>query len=146
MLLQGGKPEVSVFWQDEDTGEECRCRPDYWNDGYNIIVDLKTTQDASPTGFAKSIANYRYHVQAAFYMQGVYAATGKYPERFVFIAIEKEAPFAVGVYEIDADALALGRELYQRDLRTLQQAKQSQQWHAYPKPQILSLPKWAFYQ
>lgn len=144
-LLQNGRAEVSIFWQDEETGEACRCRPDYWNQ-HNIIVDLKTTQDASPQGFAKSIANYRYHVQAAFYMQGVYAVTGKYPKGFVFIAIEKEPPYAVGVYALDENALALGRELFQRDLRTLHEAKQSQQWQAYnPKIETLSLPAWAFY-
>lgn len=143
-LLQNGRPEVSVFWHDDETGEECRCRPDYWN-MHNIIVDLKTTQDSSPHGFAKSIANYRYHVQAAFYMHGVYSATGQYPKGFVFVAIEKEPPYAVGVYTLDDNAIALGRELYQRDLRTLHEAKKSQQWQAYnPKIETLSLPAWAF--
>lgn len=36
----------------------------------DIIVDLKTTEDASPEGFAKSMANYRYDVQHAYYMDG----------------------------------------------------------------------------
>lgn len=36
----------------------------------DIIGDLKTTEDASPEGFAKSIANWRYDVQHAFYMDG----------------------------------------------------------------------------
>lgn len=36
----------------------------------DIIGDLKTTEDASPEGFAKSIANWRYDVQHAYYMDG----------------------------------------------------------------------------
>lgn len=143
-LLTGGQPEVSVFWQDVETGESCRCRPDYIHP-HGIIVDLKTTINASPSGFAKSVANYRYHVQAAFYMEGIYQATGHYPKGFVFIALEKEPPYAVGVYTLDDNAIALGRELYQRDLRTLHEAKRSQQWQAYsPMIEVLSLPKWAF--
>ena len=145
-LLKVGESEVSIFWQDENTSELCRCRPDFLNEQYNVIVDLKTTQDASPKGFAKSMANYRYHVQAAFYMQGVYQATGIYPERFIFVAIEKEPPYAVGVYDLNNAAIELGRELYQRDLLTFHQAKQSHQWQAYNQGiETLSLPAWAFY-
>ena len=36
----------------------------------DIIGDLKTTEDASPEGFAKSIANWRYDVQHAYYIDG----------------------------------------------------------------------------
>ena len=36
----------------------------------DIIGDLKTTEDASPEGFAKSIANFRYDVQHAYYIDG----------------------------------------------------------------------------
>lgn len=36
----------------------------------DIIGDLKTTEDASPEGFAKSIANWRYDVQNAYYIDG----------------------------------------------------------------------------
>lgn len=36
----------------------------------DIIGDLKTTEDASPEGFSKSIANWRYDVQHAYYMDG----------------------------------------------------------------------------
>ena len=144
-LLTGGQAETSYFWTDEDTGADCRCRPDYIHPS-GIIVDLKSTLDASPAAFAKSCANYRYHVQAAFYSNGIYQVTGRYPKGFVFIAVEKTAPYAVGVYELDEAALALGQELFQRDLRTYQEAKQSQQWQAYsPIIETLSLPAWAFH-
>ena len=64
------------------------------------IIDLKTTSDASPAGFAKSVANFRYHWQAAWYQQFVDLP-------FVFIAVEKEPPYAVGIYTLDADAIAI---------------------------------------
>ena len=32
-----------------------------------MVIDVKTTSDASPEGFGKSSWNLGYHVQAAFY-------------------------------------------------------------------------------
>lgn len=84
-------PKFSIFWQDADTGIDCRCRPDYIHSS-GIIVDLKSTLDASPAAFAKSCANSRYHVQDAFYSEGFYQAAGEWPRGFVFIAVEKPRP------------------------------------------------------
>lgn len=39
--------------------------------GQNVVIDLKTTDDASLEGFSKSIANWRYDVQAPFYLDGL---------------------------------------------------------------------------
>lgn len=143
-LLQGGRAEQSIFWTDEDSGIDCRCRPDYLHPG-GIIVDLKSTTDASPEEFARSVAKYRYHVQDAFYSEGYYQATGQWPRGFVFIAVEKTAPYAVACYSLDDDAKAYGHELFRRDLETLLEAEKSQEWTAYSQEiETLSLPAWAY--
>lgn len=138
-LLQNGVAESSVFWTERaTTGLECKCRPDWWNRDAGMVVDLKTTEDASPAGFARSVAAYRYHVQAAHYSSGTGAS------RFVFIAIEKKPPYAVAVYELDADALKLGHALRMRDLETFASCKEFNTWPGYPAQiQTLALPKWA---
>ena len=137
-LLSAGKPETSIWWDDPQTGLRCKCRPD-WING-STYVDLKSTTDASPKGFAKSVANFRYHVQAAHYL-----ACGLF-DQFVFIAVEKEPPFAVGVYELDADALAEGQRLRDRDLQRIANCRAMAAWPGYgDELQILSLPGWAFY-
>jgi hypothetical protein len=142
-LLSGGHSEVSMFWQDADTGLDCRCRPDYIHSS-GIIVDLKSTLDASPAAFAKSCANLRYHVQDAFYSEGFYQATGEWPRGFVFIAVEKTAPYAVACYTLDDVAKEKGRELYQQDLQTLQAAQAANEWPAYSDQiETLTLPAWA---
>ena len=144
VLLQGGKAEQSIFWTDGESGIDCRCRPDYLNPS-SIIVDLKSTTDASPEEFARSVAKYRYHVQDAFYSEGYYQATGQWPRGFVFIAVEKTAPYAVACYSLNDDAKAYGRELFRRDLKTLLEAEKSQEWTAYSQEiEILSLPAWAY--
>ena len=143
-LLQGGKAEQSIFWTDEDSGIDCRCRPDYLNPS-GIIVDLKSTTDASPEEFARSVAKYRYHVQDAFYSEGYYQATGQWPRGFVFIAVEKTAPYAVACYSLNDDAKVYGRELFRSDLKTLLEAEKSQEWIAYSQEiETLSLPAWAY--
>lgn len=143
-LLTGcpGEAEKSVYWNDAITGVLCRCRPDWWRDD-NVIVDLKTTEDASPEGFAKSMANYRYDVQAAYYMDGIQKATRKRPKAFVFIAVEKKPPYGVGVYVLDADSLELGRAQYQHDLRIYAECVRTGEWPGYgDKIQTISLPAW----
>lgn len=143
-LLSGGKAEQSIFWTDEDTGIQCRCRPDYIHPG-GILVDLKTTNDAGAEEFARSVVKYRYHIQDAFYSEGYYRAFGKWPRGFVFVAVEKTAPYAVACYSLDDEAKSYGRELFQRDLQTLLQAEQTQEWQAYSHEiQTLSLPAWAY--
>lgn len=143
-LLTGcpGEAEKSVYWNDATTGVLCRCRPDWWRDD-NVIVDLKTTEDASPEGFAKSMANYRYDVQAAYYLDGVQQATGKRPKAFVFIAVEKKPPYGVGVYVLDSDSLELGRAQHQHDLRIYAECVRTGEWPGYgDKIQTISLPAW----
>lgn len=143
-LLTGcpGEAEKSVYWNDATTGVLCRCRPDWWRDD-NVIVDLKTTEDASPEGFAKSMANYRYDVQAAYYLDGIQKATRKRPKAFVFIAVEKKPPYGVGVYVLDSDSLELGRAQYQHDLRIYAECVRTGEWPGYgDKIQTISLPAW----
>jgi hypothetical protein len=136
LLLHSGKAEQSFWWDDKTTGMRCKCRPD-WMTGATL-VDLKTTGDASPAGFAKSVANFRYHVQANHYLAGTFA------ERFIFIAVEKTYPFAVGVYELDAAAMAHGAELRRRNLATIADCRAINEWPGYGAGiEPLSLPGWA---
>ena len=136
-LLRDGKAEQSFWWDDIQTGLRCKCRPDWYAGA--TVVDLKTTADASPAGFARSVATFRYHVQASHYLAGLHGA-----ERFVFIAVEKTAPYAVAVYELDAAAMAAGDELRQRDMRVIADCQATKEWPGYGDTcQALSLPSWA---
>jgi exodeoxyribonuclease VIII len=145
-----GRAEHSVYWIDKATGELCRCRPDKWLDN-GVILDLKTTEDASPEGFAKSIANWAYDVQDPFYCDGIQAATGKAPRAFIFLAVEKGArvvegqPLGVAVYQLDEASRELGRAKYREDLMVYSQCKKNDVWPCYgDKIQSISVPQWQF--
>lgn len=141
-LLSGGKAETSHFWTDIRTGIECKCRPDYLRSGF--CVDLKTTQDASPEAFEKAAYNYRYYVQAHWYLQGLKQCGVTDAEDFVFVAVEKEPPYAVAVYFADELMLALGEREARADLDLLSACKNTGLYHGYDEDiQPLSLPKWA---
>ncbi len=136
-LLRDGQAEQSFWWDDADTGLRCKCRPDWLNGA--TVIDLKTTTDASPAGFAKSCATFRYHVQASHYLAGLPA------ERFIFIAVEKTYPYAVGVYQLDADAMQHGNELRKQNMRMIADCRAINEWPGYSNTiEPLSLPKWAF--
>ena len=133
--------EQSIFW-DVD-GIACRCRPDAVTER-GVIVDLKTTRDASPEGFARSVAQYRYHVQAAYYSDGYRAVFGEAPRGFVFIAVETEPPYLVAVYVASETMTSRGRIEYQADLDTFRECLATDTWPGYSSsPLTLDLPKWA---
>jgi len=143
LLAMPGVAESTWMWTDESTGLQCKCRPDWLTDDGKYMVDLKTTEDASPAGFRRSIGTYRYHCQASHYLEGVQQATGQRPEQFLFLCVEKKPPYAVAVYAIDADAVAAGAEAARRDLDTLAIAKAADVWPGYSdQVESIGLPAW----
>lgn len=142
-----GKPEVSAFWRDAETGVDCRCRPDWVHpvgDDSVILLDVKTYSVASANEFNKQVARKRYDVQAAFYSDGYAAASGKIVLGFVFVAVEAEWPHAANAFMLDAQGIAAGREKYQKNLRTYAECLRTGKWPGYSTGiQVISLPAWA---
>lgn len=140
ILFADGKAEVSIFWEDEETGVLCKIRPDWLMS--SAIFDLKTTEDASPSGFTRSIFNYGYFRQAAFYLDGARAA-GLDVDAFMFGAVEKSAPFASAFYYAEATMIEVGRMEYRRHLRTYAECLETGRWPGYPaRITPIGLPAW----
>ena len=140
LLSFPGAVEESIFWN--ELGVLCKCRPDYRRED-GIVVDLKSTQDASQDAFMRSIANSRYHVQAAWYLRGV-EAMDLPTKAFVFVAIEKEPPYATALHMATDAMLEKGRELMNRDLTLYAECVVSGVWPAYPEEIVpIDLPSWA---
>jgi exodeoxyribonuclease VIII len=138
-----GKAETTHMWTDAGTGLQCKCRPDWLLDDGSMIVDLKTTEDASPRGFQKSIGQWRYHVQAAWYLNGMEQATGKRPKQFVFIAVEKKPPYACAVYVADLQMIDIGWNAACQDLYKLLLCKAADSWPGYSDCiEQINLPPW----
>lgn len=141
-FLREARTELSVFTKDPVTDLSVRARFDAVNGSRSL--DLKKTKDARPDEFAKSVANYRYMVQAAFYSDVWEWETGEKLNAFGFLAIEQESPNASAIYVLDDDALEYGRRLYRRDLDTYARCVERDEWPSLDgKPQVLSLPAWS---
>ena len=146
-LRAPGINEGSYITTCTDTGLEIKCRPDRLLES-GWVVDLKTTQDASAKAFAKSTANFGYHVQAAFYMHTL-RSLGANPKGFIIVAIEKSAPYAVQAFRLSEETIDYGHSEMTTQLRTLSRCKDlysvlDAPWPAYPETVTeLDLPTWA---
>lgn len=134
--------EHPIAWECPVTGIACKGKPDACAvaNGSVSLVDLKTATDADPESFARSIANYAYHVQAAHYCAGWSATIGPV-DSFTFIAIEKSAPYAIGVYELSAEAMSRGKARRLALLDQLAECRASGRWPGY-QPMTIELPRW----
>lgn len=123
---------------------DCKMKADAINPVDGCIIDVKTCTDASPDGFGKACWNENYLLQAAFYLDGYYFATGKDLKRFIFIAMEKTAPYIVKPYYLTPEQIELGRQQYLAALQTYKNCLAADKWHAYgDEIQPLTLPSWA---
>lgn len=143
-LLGAGIKERSVFARDPVTGVLTKCRPDSDQDtGPRLLADLKSTENASPEDFMWSAYRYGYHRQAAFYMDVCdWEGSLRSPDKFYFIAFEKEAPYGHIVYEATKPFLSRGRDAYRLALDTYAECMASGEWPCYPRGvQGLDLPE-----
>lgn len=142
MPYQDHAVENSFFWTDPETGVKCRARMDFVTDS-GMIVDLKTCASASHDTFAKDAYNFRYHVQASFYIWGA-TLCGVHADNFVFVCVEKDAPHCVAVYAADPEMLQLGHQTFRKELNEFAECQKTGIWPGYSENiQSLSLPKYA---
>ena len=97
-----------------------------------LIIDLKTTEDASPQGFAKSVCNYEMHIQAAFYKRlfTLHYKTGIEPD-FLWFAQEKSAPFLNAVYRCHDALTEYGHAEVDRLLDVYRVSQLTGEWFGY---------------
>lgn len=147
--LLSGDHEVPLFWTDVLTGETCKVRLDCYTSMKNrsIIVDYKTTADASTEAFMRSAINYGYDFQAAMYLEGVRKAVGADKDAiFVFIAQEKEPPYALNILAADDAFLRRGFDIFRTLLGVYHDCKETGNFYGYLGKEnqinVLGLPAW----
>lgn len=148
-LFSGGAAEVTIQWDAvlpalgglPEQRIPCKGRVDYLRP--DCIVDLKTTRDASPSGFGRESWTHRYHVQGAWYSDGHEAATGRRLP-YVLVAVESTLPLVVQVYRVPEPILELGRAEYRPLLERLAFCRSEDRWGGYSDGELeLTLPPWA---
>ncbi len=138
-----GDVEKSFFWDIEGNDRGGKCRPDWISKDRKTIVDLKTTISAERKSFQRSIINYGYHISAAWYMWGIELVTGIKPEEFIWIAIEKKAPFGIGIYKADPELLEYGSELCKEALTKINEWDRTNYYPSHTEGvESIGLPPW----
>jgi hypothetical protein len=144
-----GLPERSLFAQDEESGGVwLRAMLDWLpipGPRRTIVPDYKTTADVGdPEAFGRTMANFRYHGQAAWYLD-IMRALGLADDdaAFVFIVQSKQAPYLVSVIEPDAEALEIGRTENRAAINLFAKCTGNNEWPGYDEGVVpASLPGW----
>ncbi len=124
-----GKNEVSIFWNDKETGELCKARLDRMVD--NVIIDLKTAISAQQDDFQRKAYDLGYHRQAAWFKEAYEQEFNKELDKFLFIVVEKTAPYSVVVYDCDLFMLEIGAKENRELLQKYHECKLSNNWYGY---------------
>ncbi|SQC33608.1 RecE family exodeoxyribonuclease [Kluyvera cryocrescens] len=125
--------ETSYFGMDEETGLEVRVRPDLEVEvnGVRIGVDLKTIsmgrvkQEGLRAKLHREIIDRDYHISA-----GMYCNVADFDQFFWIFVNKDEGYHWVAVIEASEDLLDLGLLEYQRTMRALAQAYDTDCWPA----------------
>lgn len=110
--------QKSFFWTDKATGVKCKTRPDIAIQNKRIMIDIKTTKDASPRGFARECANFDYPLQAIMQIEGAKAT--KYLEEideYFWLACEKSPPYNAVLFRMQAEDREWLRDQFELNLK-----------------------------
>lgn len=140
--LHDARHEVSIVWDDEETGVRCAGRLDCWfADG--LIADLKFTSDARLRPTVRHVLDFGYDLQAAFYTDGAQQAFGREVDEYVLFCIEADRPFGICAYPM-GEWVERGRGLYREALETYAHCKETNHWPGYQRGLVpLPIPAWA---
>lgn len=146
-ILRTGYGEASVFWVDKATGVYCKARPDWvhpLDDRRVKLLDLKSTADESPDGFARSAARLGYHRQRAHYLTGFQQATRLQVVDFVFAAVSSAPPVLAVPYRMVDEVVQQGEEEREELLAQYADCRNLNRWPAYPpEDRMIDFPAWA---
>lgn len=139
-LIHSGLSERSCFGFID--GAPAKCQLDYYRPGPHQILEFKSTLSANPVSFEREIRKFRYHWQAAWYIDLVKGITGEEPG-FTFVALEKTPPYGGALYTLKFDLLAIARREIHEALEVWKRCKEKNHWPSYPaEPYQVGAHEW----
>jgi len=137
--------EVSIYWT--DYGIPCKARLDriVHTPDETIVLDLKTTDSVSVDKFQSKMVDLGYDFQAAWYSHAAKLVYNK-PVRFIFVAVERNDPHTIDLFEATEDILSEARFKNEMALKRLKECLMTDEWPtAEPSLKILEYPRWYDY-
>ena len=132
--------EVSIYW--DWMGVRCKARLDSVLIEEGLVLDLKTTDTVEPDLFLKKVIGLGYDFQAAYYAKAAEVAFGK-PFKFLFVAVERKAPYTVDIFEATPDMMEEAMYKCEKALRTYALCEENNSWpNREPVIRQLDYPTW----
>lgn len=97
----------------------------------NIIIDIKTSADASFDKFQQTIAKFEYFIQSAVYIMLAEKQYNKSFTDFIWIVVENSWPYNVATYYMEKDLIDLGREIVNKTVPKMLTAIEKGIFHGY---------------
>lgn len=147
-LVLDGVSEQAIEWTEhtEFGSITCKGRFDHvWPD-LGTIIDLKVTENASPSFVERNAENFGYAIQAAAYTRALAALKPHLAGKigFAFIFAEAEAPYAINISEPDGVFQQLGEQRWLRACREWARCLRDDKWPAYGEAvNPITAPAWA---
>lgn len=141
LLFGDGESEVPIQGRHSGTDILTRCKLDRFSETTmgGFVADLKTVRDASPRGFASSVASFGYHRQRVLYGSLVESLVGRVVP-FYFVCIEKAKPYRVEVYELDPEWIDKGVDELEKAFRDMHRCSIADCWKHEHYGDVLTLP------
>lgn len=125
--LINGNIEQSMYFTDDLTKVECKCRPDVWRKVADrvVITDLKSAKSVMPNDFMRDCVKYHYDLQTAMYRDGVSKVLNIPKDNidFVFIAVEKKPPYLLNIMQADTYVIQKGEADFREYIGTYAECK-----------------------
>jgi len=159
-ILSSGVAEMTLAWKDEETGVWLRCRPDWIAFGRPIGINVKSTADASYSGFQSDITKYRYAQSAALEIDGLTALAEqikamfprfKAPTSYLHPTVEKPGAgwqpgdyLPVALWQLPPEDIEYGRALNRRAIRLFADCLSADRWPGYAdEPEMCGISGWS---
>lgn len=114
--------------------------PDPDSEFGECIADFKTTDDASPRSWERTVASQNYALQAALYLDIANAVLGSQYYRWLFLVQECEEPWETARRELFSEWIDLGRTEYRRWLQWYCKCLSTGRFPSYDDPDSFTEP------
>ena len=147
-ILSNAKFQVPIHVEASLGGTNVKvgCLPDILpmsGDYKDSIIDLKRTDDITPSGFRRTAARFGYDVQASLSLI-LSDVSGMGRIRFIFLVQSRIPPFETALYQIEAKDVARATEWTNQQLMRWGACLRSNRWpKATDGIQTISMPAWA---
>jgi hypothetical protein len=143
-IFSKGYPNKQLDFEEENSGVLVNFKPHWISASEPLIVSLSSTKDATTDNVAKDMWLLKQHKKSALQIDGMRSITDV-NHAFLFVVVERNAPYKINMFYPDEQAMALGMETYKKNCAIFKECVSSGKWPGLsPEITAINLPNWAY--